>query len=178
MHFAVFIDDLLGRKSVILKEESFKEAQELFEADSWEEAIKMLDFPKEGYRAALVCLPIHAAYITYIDSIDLRLAVERGQEVIVSIGDEDMSLYYDPGAMMRRKMLNRELREDGLLKDIIAGPLIVVPQQGDDGFTRAYDIFGKGQAFIFDSERNDIKTVKCSSMALAVLRENNISLIA
>ena len=177
MHFAVFIDDLLGRKSIILEEELQNEALELFEAESWEEAVSYISMPGEGYKAAFICLPIHAAYITYIDIIDIKLIAE-GRQISKFIGEDKVNLIYDPGALKKRKMLNRELREDGILKDIIAGELIVIPEEGEDIFTKAYDMFGKGQVFIFDSKENDIRTIKCSSMALAVLRENNISIIS
>ena len=178
MHFAIFIDDLLGRKSIILKDELTKDALEHFDADSWEEALTHMEMPGDGYRAAFICLPIHAAYLTYIDNLDIKLIVREGRAVSKFIGDDKVSLIYDPGAMKNRKMLNREIREDGILKDIIAGDLVVIPEEESDVFTKAYDMFGQGQVFIYDNKQKDIKTVKCSSMALAVLRENNISIIA
>ena len=178
MHFAVFIDDLLGRKSIILEEELQKEALEHFEADSWEEALTHIEMQGDPYRAAFICLPIHAAYLTYIDNIDIKLVVNGRSQMFKTGGDGYVSLVYDPAGMKMRKMLNRELREDGYLKDIIAGNLVVIPEEGEDALTKAYDMFGQGQVFIYDNKEKDIKTIKCSSMALAVLRENNISIIA
>ena len=176
MHFAVFIDDILKRRCIALKEELHKEAVEHFEADSWYEAGLRISSPQEERKAAFICLPIHAAYLTYIDIIDAGLIVSGKKEI--KPWDEDMSLIYDPLAMKSKKMLNRELRRNGVIEDIIAGNLIVIPEGGKDSFDKAYEIFGKGQVFIYNRKENDIKTIKCSAAALAVLRENNISIIA
>ena len=173
MHFAVFIDDILGRKCIILKEELFKESTEHFEADSWEEALCRLEVTGGGCIPAFVCRPIHAAYLTYIDDIDILMTAGSDG---TRLDPDGISLIYDPLAMKKRKMLNREIREDGYLKDIVAGDLIVIPDP--DRLTYAYDIYGSGQVFIFDRRTDDIRTVRCSPMALSVLRENNISLIA
>ena len=87
-------------------------------------------------------------------------------------------MIYDTYGLDRRKMLNRELQARGRLCDIVAGNLIVAPEDSRKCFEAAYENFGRGQAFIFDSKNNDIKTIKCSAQALAVLRKNNISIIA
>lgn len=176
MHFAVFTDDLLGRRSIILEDELQVQGQEHFEANSWEEALTKLGTPAEGYGAAFICLPIHAAYLTFVDDIDM-LSIAGPDRIMSQCGFyENISLIYDPQAMKKKKMLNREIVRNGVLQDIIAGDLIVVPEEGN--FSYAYELFGKGQVFIYDRKYNDIKTIKCSPMALSVLRENNISIIA
>jgi len=112
MRFAIFIDDLLGRKCIIPEQDLCGDPVEVFDADSWETALDRIDPPGESYSPALVCLPIHAAYITYIDDIDMMLII--GCDV-KKTQTEGVSLIYDPLGMKKRKMLNREIREGSIL---------------------------------------------------------------
>ncbi len=177
MRFAVFNDDILKKECICLSDELDKEASLTFDADSWEEAITYLPDPDPSSRIALICLPIHAAYLTYVDSID-AVAVTEGHYDIESCSEDHLiKLLYDPNGMRKKKMLNRELTSEGRIFDIVAGNLIVFPDDSHMGIERAYDLFGRGQVFIYDKDKKDIKTIRCSPQALSVLRENNISII-
>ena len=178
VNYAIFTDDILRRSCIAVKDDLHKDPEESFEADSWYEASLKLSPWSEGKKVAFICLPLHAAYMTLIDMLDIGLII-NGKKTVKPWGEkEEMTLIYDPIGMERRKMLNRELTRYGVIEDIVAGSLVVIPADDKESFESAYENFGKGQAFIYDRKTNDIKTIKCSGMALAVLRENNISIIA
>ena len=178
MHFAVFVDEVLKRKCIITKENLTSDALYEFEAQAWYDALQKSEMDAQNKIPAFICLPICSSYLTYIDEIDLSILLPDGFESISSDDYRGLTLIYDTYGLDRRKMLNRELQTRGRLCDIVAGNLIVAPEDSRKCFEAAYENFGRGQAFIFDSKNNDIKTIKCSAQALAVLRKNNISIIA
>ena len=177
MKFAVFIDDILKKECICLQSELIKEPSDVFEAESWEEAASRLNCTDDNSLIALICLPIHSAYITYVVNIDICAVTSGHYDIENYCDDNSIKLIYDHNGMRKKKMLNRELTSEGRIYDIVAGNLIVFPEDSSYGIERAYEIFGKGQVFIYDKENKEIKTIRCSPQALSVLRENNISII-
>lgn len=190
MNYIIYYDYIIGSPAMC-EHNYFTEDKlplQLIQADSFAEAYNefIVQCPEDKVPVIFV-EPLVCACVTFIyPALSVYQRLVGG--MIEIIGEPSSTnadiICNDEGKLMHLR-LNRALRSEGRIYDVISGNMIICFRDEDEwaispspiDIERVYELYKEPEVFYMDDKNRNINSIKCNPELAQLMRENNISLI-
>lgn len=164
-----------------------EEVREVFEADSYIEAIQKSreKIMKKDYIPVLIIESLEEPTYAFIrNSLNSFQKLVKGTIEITTCPDlKDIDIICNDDGKNRKLDLNRALTMDNHLYDVVAGPMILTATDNegntiglsDEQLSAAHQFFAMPEVFVLDDLKAKINVIKCTYEMARIMKLNFIS---